>query len=101
MCVSLLCVRAQTYDACAHSLTQCSGTLQCVGKGNTRAECLDPYWTCVWACVCVCVSQILDAYLLQSISGSALAERVLQCFRDSIHDSTSRVVKSLLLTQPQ
>ncbi len=44
---------------------------------------------------------MLDAYLLQNISGATLAERVLQSFKDSLNDATSRVAKSLLLTQPQ
>lgn len=58
---------------------------------------------------CYCVShpfagpflQILEGYLLQGIDGKALAEKVLQCFKDSIADVTTRVVRSLLLTKPK
>ncbi len=39
--------------------------------------------------------------MLQNVSGHTLAERVLQCFKDSLHDVTLRVIKSLLLTQPK
>ncbi|KAG2485571.1 hypothetical protein HYH03_015735 [Edaphochlamys debaryana] len=46
-------------------------------------------------------TKILEGYLLQGIDGKALAEKVLQCFRDAIHDVTTRVVRSLLLTKPK
>lgn len=46
-------------------------------------------------------SQILEGYLLQGIDGKALADKVLQCFTDAIHDVTTRVVRSLLLTKPK
>ncbi|GLC36679.1 hypothetical protein PLESTB_000129400 [Pleodorina starrii] len=46
-------------------------------------------------------TKILEGYLLQGIDGKALADKVLQCFKDSIHDVTTRVVRSLLLTKPK
>ncbi|PNW77589.1 hypothetical protein CHLRE_10g443350v5 [Chlamydomonas reinhardtii] len=46
-------------------------------------------------------TKILEGYLLQGIDGKALADKVLQCFTDAIHDVTTRVVRSLLLTKPK
>ncbi|KAG2432824.1 hypothetical protein HXX76_008558 [Chlamydomonas incerta] len=46
-------------------------------------------------------TKILEGYLLQGIDGKALADKVLQCFKDAIHDVTTRVVRSLLLTKPK
>ncbi|EFJ46296.1 hypothetical protein VOLCADRAFT_93432 [Volvox carteri f. nagariensis] len=46
-------------------------------------------------------TKLLEGYLLQGIDGKALAEKVLQCFKDSIHDVTTRIVRSLLLTKPK
>ncbi|KXZ47615.1 hypothetical protein GPECTOR_34g774 [Gonium pectorale] len=46
-------------------------------------------------------TKILEGYLLQGIDGRALAEKVVQCFKDAIHDVTTRVVRSLLLTKPK
>eukprot|EP00198_Chlamydomonas_reinhardtii_P001173 XP_001690508.1 predicted protein [Chlamydomonas reinhardtii] len=37
-------------------------------------------------------TKILEGYLLQGIDGKALADKVLQCFTDAIHDVTTRVV---------
>jgi hypothetical protein len=45
--------------------------------------------------------QVLDAYLLQRLDGPGLAEKVLQGFVGAVHDTTTRAVRSLLLTQPQ
>lgn len=44
--------------------------------------------------------QLLEGYLLQGIDSKALGDKVLQCFKDSIYDVTTRVVRSLLLTKP-
>ncbi len=38
--------------------------------------------------------------MLQGISGNALADKVLDCFKDAIHDHSVRVVRSMLITQP-
>ncbi|KAG2448902.1 hypothetical protein HYH02_006250 [Chlamydomonas schloesseri] len=46
-------------------------------------------------------TKILEGYLLQGIDGKALSDKVLQCFKDAIHDVTTRVVRSLLLTKPK
>jgi hypothetical protein len=43
--------------------------------------------------------QVLEGYMLQGSSGAGLADRVLQCFKDSMSDATLRVVRSLLLMQ--
>lgn len=39
--------------------------------------------------------------MLQGIHGGTLSEKVMQCFMESLTDSTSRVVRSLLLTNPE
>jgi hypothetical protein len=44
--------------------------------------------------------QVLEGYMLQGISGNALADKVLDCFKDAIHDHSVRVVRSMLITQP-
>ncbi|GFH06969.1 uncharacterized protein HaLaN_01697, partial [Haematococcus lacustris] len=44
-------------------------------------------------------SKVLEGYMLQNMDGHSLAERVLQCFKDHVHDATGRVVKSVLITQ--
>ncbi|GIL58297.1 hypothetical protein Vafri_13375 [Volvox africanus] len=46
-------------------------------------------------------AKLLEGYLLQGIDSKALADKVLQCFKDSIYDVTTRVVRSLLLTKPK
>lgn len=48
--------------------------------------------------MCVGDAQVLEGYVLQGYSGAALADRVLQGFKDSMHDVTLRVVRSSLLT---
>lgn len=47
------------------------------------------------------LSQVLEGYMLQGIHGGTLSEKVMQCFMESLTDSTSRVVRSLLLTKPE
>jgi hypothetical protein len=48
-----------------------------------------------------CAAQLLGGYLLQGLDGKGLADKVLQCFRDSITDVTTRIVRGLLLTKPK
>lgn len=45
--------------------------------------------------------QLLQGYLLQELSGSSLAAKVLTSFKESIHDAAMRIVRSLVLTKPQ
>ncbi|GFR44590.1 hypothetical protein Agub_g5868 [Astrephomene gubernaculifera] len=46
-------------------------------------------------------TKILEGYLLQGIPPRSLGDKVLQCFKEAIHDATTRVVRSLLLTKPK
>ncbi|MEW5316011.1 MAG: hypothetical protein WDW38_007404 [Sanguina aurantia] len=46
-------------------------------------------------------TKVLEGYMLQGIHGGTLSEKVMQCFMESLTDSTSRVVRSLLLTNPE
>jgi hypothetical protein len=39
--------------------------------------------------------------MVQGISGAALADKVLDCFKDAVHDHSVRVLRSMLITQPQ
>jgi hypothetical protein len=39
--------------------------------------------------------------MLQGIQGHHLAEKVIQCFKEAIMDSTMKVVRSLILTKPK
>ncbi|GFH20369.1 uncharacterized protein HaLaN_17478, partial [Haematococcus lacustris] len=45
------------------------------------------------------VSSALAVGVSENMDGHSLAERVLQCFKDHVHDATGRVVKSVLITQ--
>lgn len=46
------------------------------------------------------LAQILEGYMLQGTQGRHLGEKVIQCFRDAVHDSMSKVLRSLLVTKP-
>jgi hypothetical protein len=43
--------------------------------------------------------QLLEAYLLQGITGAALAAKVRSSFQDSLKDTASRMVRALLLSK--
>ena len=45
--------------------------------------------------------QVLEGYMLQGIQGKHLSEKVLQCFKEAILESTMKVVRSLILTKPK
>jgi hypothetical protein len=44
-------------------------------------------------------AQLLEAYLLQGITGAALAAKVRSSFQDSLKDTASRMVRALLLSK--
>ena len=45
--------------------------------------------------------QVLEGYMLQGIQGKHLAEKVLQCFKEAVYETTMKVVRSLMLTKPK
>jgi hypothetical protein len=47
----------------------------------------------------VCCLQLLEAYLLQGTTAAALATKVLNSFREAIHDTANRIVRSMVLSK--